>query len=228
MRQALEKLKRDYISTYIGLHTKARLGMSEDKTKAGLTKDPRLVSLSKLATIDLMPSGQLTEFQERMGGLKSCYQLTEGELAGSPVCPHCQFRPVHETLGFASAANQLTTLDSKLDALLSGWTHTLLENLGYPPIQAAIGLLKPAERKPIDAFIKSRALPASLTAEFISAVQEALSGLIPETVKLADIQAALLAGGSPTTPDELKARFDKFIAARIRGKDASKLRFIVE
>ena len=59
-------------------------------------------------------------------------------------------------------------------------------------------------------------------------MQEALSGLIPETVKLTDIQAALLAGGSPVTPDELKARFDKFIAGRIRGKDASKLRFIVE
>jgi len=38
----------------------------------------------------------------------------------------------------------------------------------------------------------------------------------------------VLAGGSPTTPEELKARFDKFIAERTRGKDASKLRFIVE
>ena len=52
--------------------------------------------------------------------------------------------------------------------------------------------------------------------------------MIPEVVKVADIQAALLAGGSPTAPDELKARFEKFIAERIRGKDARKLRFIVE
>jgi len=67
-----------------------------------------------------------------------------------------------------------------------------------------------------------------LAAEFVAALQEAFSGLIPEIVKVADIQAALLAGGSPTKPDELKARFDKFIAERTRGKDASKLRFIVE
>jgi hypothetical protein len=228
MRQALEKLKKDYIAAYIGLHTKARLGVSEDKAKAGLTKDTRLVSLNRLATIDLMPSGQLTEFQDRMAGLKSCYQLTEGELASSPVCPHCQFRPVNEALAFASAANQLTTLDSKLDELTTGWTQTLLENLDDPIIQGNLELLKSADRKQIEVFIKSKALPEPLAAEFITAVREALSGLTKEVVKLADIQAALLAGGSPTTPEELKARFDKFIGERTRGKDASKLRFIVE
>lgn len=228
MRQGLEKLKKDYITAYIGLHTKARLGVSEDKAKAGLTKDSRLVALNRLATIDLMPSGQLTEFQDRMAGLKSCYQLTEGELATSPVCPHCQFRPVNETLGFASAANQLTTLDSKLDELLAGWTQTLLDNLDDPIIQSNLELLKAADRKQIEAFIASKSLPEPLTAEFIAAVRDALSGLTKEVVKVADIQAALLAGGSPTTPDELKARFDKFIAERTRGKDASKLRFIVE
>ena len=67
-----------------------------------------------------------------------------------------------------------------------------------------------------------------MTKEFIDAVRVALRGLSKEVVKVADIHAALLAGGSPTTPDELKARFDKFIAERTRGKDASKLRFIVE
>ena len=228
MRQLLEKLKKDYLAAYIGLHTKARLGVSEDKAKAGLTRDPRLVALNRLATINMVNPGQLTEFQDRMAGLKSCYQLTEGELATSPVCPHCQFRPVNESLGFASAANQLTILDGKLDELLSGWTQTLLDNLDDPTVQANFPLLAPANRKHVDGFIKGKALPDPLPAEFIGALQEAFSGLISEVVKLADIQAALLAGGSPTAPDELKARFEKFIAERIRGKDARKLRFIVE
>lgn len=228
MRQSLEKLKKDYLAAYIGLHTKARLGVSEDKAKAGLTRDPRLVALNRLATINMVNPGQLTEFQDRMAGLKSCYQLTEGELATSPVCPHCQFRPVNESLGFASAANQLTILDGKLDELISGWTQTLLDNLDDPTVQTSFGLLTPANRKHVDRFIASKALPDPLPAEFISALQEAFSDLIPEVVKLADIQAALLAGGSPTAPDELKARFEKFIAERSRGKDARKLRFIVE
>ncbi|MCC7280648.1 MAG: hypothetical protein IT487_20360 [Chromatiaceae bacterium] len=39
---------------------------------------------------------------------------------------------------------------------------------------------------------------------------------------------ALLAGGSPATPDELRKRFETFINDRCKGKDAGKLRFMVE
>ena len=182
--------------------------MSEDKAKAGLTKDPRLVALNRLATIDLMPSGQLTEFQDRMAGLRSCYQLTEGELANSPVCPHCQFRPVNETLGFASAANQLTTLDTKLDELLAGWTQTLLDNLDDPIIQGNLELLKSGDRKQIEVFIASKALPEPLTAEFIAAVRDALSGLTKEVVKVAD-EAGKIAPKSPYTP---RVRYEGAVA----------------
>jgi hypothetical protein len=35
-------------------------------------------------------------------------------------------------------------------------------------------------------------------------------------------------GGSPATPDELRKRFDTFMNERCKGKDASKLRFVVE
>ncbi|MEI2614069.1 MAG: DUF6079 family protein [Methylotenera sp.] len=228
VRQSLDKLKHNYIASYIGLHTKARLGVSEDKNKAGLTKDSRLTALTRLATINLMPSGQLTDFQDQLAGLKSCNQLSESELAGSPVCPHCQFKPVNETLAFASAANQLTELDARLDTILSGWTQTLLDNLEDPIIQENLELLKLADRTLVQSFLNSKNLPDPLTSEFITAVQEALSGLTKEIVKLADIQSALLAGGSPATPEELKARFDKFIAEHTRGKDANKLRFVVE
>jgi hypothetical protein len=45
----LQKLKKDYIVAYIGLHTKARLGVNDDKRKAGLLNDQRLQTLLKLA-----------------------------------------------------------------------------------------------------------------------------------------------------------------------------------
>jgi succinate dehydrogenase flavin-adding protein (antitoxin of CptAB toxin-antitoxin module) len=228
VRQSLDKLKQNYIASYIGLHTKARLGVSEDKNRAGLTKDYRLTALTRLATINLMPSGQLTEFQDHLADLKSCNQLSESELAGSPVCPHCQFKPVNEALAFVSAANQLTELDARLDTILTGWTQTLLDNLEDPIIQENLELLKLADRTLVQSFLNSKSLPDPLTSEFITAVQEALSGLTKEIVKLADIQSALLAGGSPVTPEELKVRFDKFIAEHTRGKDANKLRFVVE
>ncbi|MDK9714457.1 MAG: DUF6079 family protein [Sulfuritalea sp.] len=228
IRQTLEKLKRDYVTAYIGLHTKARLGVAEDKNKAGLIKDPRLAALTRLATIDLMPSSQLTEFQDKLGGLRSCYQLSETQLNGYPICQDCQFKPINESLGFASAANQLTDLDQRLDTLLTAWTQTLLDNLDDPIIQANLELLKQAERKLINKFVAEKALPDPLSTDLITAVQEALSGLTKEVVKLADVQSALLSGGSPATPDELKARFDKFIEERARGKEKNKLRFVVE
>ncbi len=56
------------------------IGVNEDRRKAELMRDGRLDSLQKLATIDLMPAGQLTDFQNRLASLKSCFALTEREL----------------------------------------------------------------------------------------------------------------------------------------------------
>ena len=175
-RQALEKLKKDYIATYIGAAHQSQAWRFGRQKQGRADQGSRLAALTRLATIELMPSGQLTEFQERLGALKSCYQLSEGELAGTPICPHCHFKPVNESLVFASAANQLVELDQQLDNLLSAWTQTLLDNLDDPVIQANMELLKAADRVQIQAFIAGKALPEPLSSEFITAVQEALSG----------------------------------------------------
>jgi hypothetical protein len=67
-----------------------------------------------------------------------------------------------------------------------------------------------------------------VTPGFISAVQEALSGLEKIIVSGEDIKQALLSGGSPAAPDELRKRFEAFLADHCKGKDTSKLRFVVE
>ena len=61
-----------------------------------------------------------------------------------------------------------------------------------------------------------------------NAVQEALSGLEKIAVKGDEIKQALLQGGSPATPDDLRKRFDTFMNERCKGKDATKLRFVIE
>ncbi|MEI8209960.1 MAG: DUF6079 family protein, partial [Methylococcales bacterium] len=86
-------LKKDFNLTYIKLHTQARLGITDDKRKVGLLNDVRLQTLNKLVIIDLLPRQQLTDFQNRLVSLKSCFALTEQNLDSSPVCPHCGFRP---------------------------------------------------------------------------------------------------------------------------------------
>ena len=227
-RQTLAHMKKDYVTAYIGSHSKARLGVAEDKTKTALRKDSRLVAMRALAGISLMPTSQLTVFEEKLDNLKSCYQLSDSELVASPYCPHCSYKPANESLPFGVAASALTQLDDELDRLLAGWQQTLLDNLDDPIIQANLDLLKAAARALIQSFVASKTLPGPVTPDFVSAVQEALSGLEKITVTSDDIKKALLHGGSPATPDDLRKRFEAFLNERCKGKDATKLRFVVE
>ena len=43
-----------------------------------------------------------------------------------------------------------------------------------------------------------------------------------------EIREALLQGGSPATPEDLRKRFEAFLNDRCKGKDTTKLRFVVE
>src|SRR5690606_33994018 len=125
-RQTLNQLKKEYITAYIASHSKARLGVAEDKTRNALRKDNRLLALRVLAGVSLMPASQLTAFEESLNSLKSCSSLDEPTLLSTAVCPHCQFRPSAEQLELIPAANRLRTLDNDLDQLLDNWKKTLL------------------------------------------------------------------------------------------------------
>jgi hypothetical protein len=227
-RQTLNQLKKDYITAYIAGHSKARLGVAEDKARNGLRKDDRLLGLRILAGVSLMPTSQLTAFEESLNGLKSCSSLDEPTLMTAAVCPHCQFRPSAEQMELIPAANRLHKLDEDLDQLQSNWQQTLLENLEDPFTQDSLGLLPAASKKLIDGFLTSRKLPEPMTTEFATAAQEALSGLEKIGVKSDELKQALLQGGSPAKPDELRSRFDTFLNDRCKGKDSTKLRFVIE
>ncbi|MDN3568614.1 DUF6079 family protein [Paeniroseomonas aquatica] len=227
-RQTLARLKKDYITAYVEQHSKARLGVAEEKTKAALRKDSRLIEMRALAGISLMPTSQLTAFEDKLDKLKSCASLLESDLQASPVCPHCSFRPANEQGDMVPATNVLRQLDDELDRLIDGWQQTLLDNLDDPIIQANFDLLKPAARPLITGFVSSKSLPDPVTPDFVAAVQEALAGLEKINVSNAEVRNALLQGGSPATPEDLRKRFDAFLNDRCRGKDTTKLRFVVE
>ncbi len=223
----LQKLKKDYTVAYIGLHTKARLGVNDDKRKAGLLNDQRLQTLLKLAGIDLMPRQQLTETQNRLAGLKSCFALTEQNLDASPICPHCGFRPSVET-GAAAGSQMIDQMDAQLDAMVTAWTSTILSNLEDPITQANMDLLKIDDREPLEAFIKSKELPVPLDSNFVHALKEVLSGLVKVTVKAQELQQALQVTDGPATPAEMKKRFEEYIDQLTKGKDPAKVRIVME
>ena len=226
-KQRLTELKKTYVQAYLTLHSKARLGVNEDKRKAKLTNDKRLKLLQKLSTIDLMPRQQLTYYQERVAALKSCFVLTEQDMDASPVCPHCGYKPVSEHT-VSPAGVMLTNFDGELDKLVEDWTKTLLTNLEDPTTKGNLALLKPEAKKLVDGFLKKRLLPEDIDQEFIHALQEVLSGLIKVSVKSDDLRAALLAGGSPATPAEMRKRFEEYLDHLTKGKESGKVRIVLE
>jgi hypothetical protein len=226
-QRKLRDLKKAYLLTYLSMHAKARLGVNEDKRKAQLMGDDRLKDLQKLSAIDLMPRQQLSDFQDQLTGLKSCFVLTEQELEATPVCPHCNFKPGSEA-PTAPAATMLNNLDSKLDKLVENWTQTLLANLEDPTIKGDLNLLKTEPRKLVDDFIKSRTLPDDLNQDFIQALKDILSGLTKVSVRIGDLRDALLAGGSPATPEEIRKRFEQYLDRLTKGKEPGKVRIVLE
>jgi len=246
-QRKLGDLKKAYLLAYLSMHAKARLGVNEDKRKAQLMGDERLKDLQKLSTIDLMPRQHLSDFQNRLAGLKSCFALTEQELEASPVCPHCGFRPAAESRTeqrglrdesdsvlstqssvLINAAAVLQQLDEQLDKMLAEWTAALISNLEDPTTKGNLSLLKPEPRKLVDGFIKKRTLPDDLDQDFIHALQEVLSGLTKVSVKIADLRDALLSGGSPATPAEMRKRFEEYLDGLTKGKEPGKVRIVLE
>ena len=89
-------------------------------------------------------------------------------------------------------------------------------------------LLQAGQRDQIQGSLAKKTPPDSLTPCFISAVQDALAGLEKISVSADDIKQALISGASPAAPNELRKRFEVFPNERCKGKDTSKLRFVVE
>ncbi len=225
-QRKLADLKREYIDTYLALHTRARLGVDEERRHGRLRADGRLQQIEALATIDLLPRQQLDDFLAQVNALKSCPALTEHDLDAAAECPHCSFRPSAERVE-AAAGSRLAGLDGELDALLSRWTDILLSNLDDPATRGRLDLLQPDLRAPVQAFMASRRLPAQPSRDFIDAVAQVLSGLSKVVVTLDELRAALFPGGSPATPGELKKRFGDYVDEKAKGLDEAKVRVVV-
>jgi len=144
-----------------------------------------------------------------------------------PVCLHCGHKPASESATTPSGIT-LDELDDELDKLVVDWTQTLLANLEDPTTRDNLTLLKPDQRKLLDGFIKKRVLPDDLDLYFIQALQEVLSGLTKVSVKTEALRAALLAGGSPVTPAEMRKRFEDYLDQITKGKESGKVRIVLE
>ena len=96
LTHTLGELKIKYQDAYLAAHERSQLGANDDKRKANLAKDPRLAQLQKIAGVEMMPTQQLRDFENKLFALKTCFQLGRPDLESDPLCPHCGFRPAEE------------------------------------------------------------------------------------------------------------------------------------
>ena len=224
--QRLVGLKNEYLRAYLAAHAKARLGVNADRRRTGLLQDPRLVALHRLSLIELMPSEHLRHFQDRLTALQSCSALREVELSAEPFCPHCGFKPGAEPA--VSAEFALNALDAELDEHIDDWTRTLLTNLRASTTRNALELLKDDSRKLVEEFTQKERLPEKIGQDFVAALNEALGGLQRVTVSTHGLRRALLAGGTPATPTEVRERFEGYLGELTEGMDTEKVRVLVD
>ncbi|NLJ38119.1 MAG: ATP-binding protein [Candidatus Atribacteria bacterium] len=227
-QKLLNDLKNSYIHTYMELHTRNRLGVNDDQFKQKLLKDHRLKILNILNSINIMPHQQLESFQQKLSEIKSCFNLTNHDLNTSPVCPHCGFNPLAEKPLAYSAPIFLRNLDDELDTLFNNWTQTLLDNINDSTNKNNLNLLKPDSRNRINDFMEKQILPDDVDLEFVKIINEVFSGLVKVKVSLSELKDALLFGGSPATPEEIRKRFENYLNEIMRGKDPKKVRIVLE
>jgi Asp-tRNA(Asn)/Glu-tRNA(Gln) amidotransferase C subunit len=222
----LKKLKAGYIKVYLDLYGKARLSLAQDKEKKDLLQDYRLKHLRRLATVNSINSVQLTEFERQLDKLKTGTTLTEKDMENDPKSPD-GFWPGMEDAS-VSAGSRLAALKSDLDRVHKSWTKSLLNDLADPVIQSHFDLLKPAQKKMLKDFMAEKELPDDISQEFLEALRQALSGLAKLPVRLDDLKKILFPDGSPATPAEFKERFAKYLDHLLKGRDAAKVRLVIE
>lgn len=221
----LKELKKEYIEIYLQLFRHRRLDIQQDKRKHRLLNDEKMDQLKALASVPTMNLSQLREIQQEFGYLKTGDNITAASLEENPVAG--EFYPAMESGDGISAEQRLNNLEKRIESTHQAWTEALLNEFEDPVTQENLKLLDPEANKQIQAFLKEKEIPVDLSREFISAVNQALSGLSRVVVKPKSLEEALFPSGAATTIDEFKERFVAHLDQLVKGQDRAKVRLVL-
>jgi hypothetical protein len=224
----LRNLKKEYIAVYNDLHCKTALTAGGDDLRQRLYHDARFESMRALSGIELLTrSGDFDFWKQQLTGLLSCREFHEGVIADSPTCPYCHLRPVQHQ-GAPNSDVLVRLLDNKLSDLLKNWRKALQTNLSSETALHSLEAMSPAERKPIEQFLKQSDDAESLPMNFVPAAVQALRGIQAVTIPVDTLLQALKTGGLPCTREELQNRFKQFLDLQMRGHDAGNTRLTLD
>jgi len=223
--QKLNVLKKEYIDIYLEAYRHSRLDLHLDKRKQALLGELKFVQLKTLASIATMNVSQLTDIQEEFGKLKTGDNITREDLDANPVAG--EFYPAMESPDGVSAEQRLNNLQQSIEGTHNAWTNALLNEFDDPVTQDNLKLIDAKARKQLEAFMAGKELPVDLDADFIKAVQQALSGLSRVVVSPKAIEAALFPSGAATTIDDFKERFATYLDGLVKGQDRGKVRLVL-
>jgi hypothetical protein len=222
----LRRLKSSYIKSYLELYRKARLSLAQEAEKKTLLQDYRLNQLRRLATVEVINQQQLNDLDRHFDKLRTGSAITEKDLENEPKAPD-GFWPSMEDMS-VSAEARLAHLKDQLSQVHKSWTNSLLNDLSDPVIQRNLDLLKSEQKKMLEDFVADQELPDEISQEFLMAIQQALSDLTKVPVNLNDLRNSLFPDGSPATPGEFRQRFGEYLDRVLKGREASKVRLVIE
>ena len=225
LAQTLGDLKTKYQDAYLAAHERARLGANDDKRKASLAKDSRLAQLQKIAGVDMMPTPQLRDFENKTVCAEDLFPARASRLGKRSALPALRLPAGGGARGRARPRRRLLlTWTRLLDALVRGWTETLRSNLEDPTVSGNIDLVSDAAGKRRASGL-SQEQAASRSRE--PGLREGASGSAERSAEGGDsadaeLQAALSEGGLPCTVGDLRERFDRYVANLTKGKDVAR------
>lgn len=218
-----EDLRKQFVAAAGSFYRHSFLDAAGDKRKQQLLDSDDWASLGKLATIALLQGGQFSMLRADLAEIKTLMQLDDAALRKSVKVDMHTPGPVSGP----SAEARLEQIEVRASEMLKTWRETLRDNLKDPELAEQIALLAAGQRVVIEALRDSGQLPAPLTDDFVSAVDQVFRRFEIRTIDSTSLLKYLFPGDAAASPDELRERFDEYIAAATVNAAPDRVRVIL-
>ena len=219
-----DDLRRRFAEAAVAAHKRDRLDGAGDDRKRRILEGVAYADLGRLSAIELLPGGKYAGLQQKLTDLRTCKAFDPALLTRSVTCSECNYRP--RPPGGPSAQAVLEQLEDQIASLRAEWERALADSVSVPEMAEQINLLKPTDKKLVNAFVSSRQLPEPVGEEFVKAIGQVLTRFDVRRVGATEIWTALFPEAAPATVDELSARFRDLLDNLSAGGPADRIRIV--